>query len=104
MKTRLVHVSLPDDLLREIDGIVGACGQSAFLVQAAREAVKRRKLLRFLKSDEVAWKEEYHSELANGSAALDSQTAKGQREKTPHPKIKRPPRLSAAFKAVCLFD
>jgi len=43
-----------DDLLREIDGIVGSRGRSAFLVETAREAVKRRKLLAFLESGEAA--------------------------------------------------
>jgi len=42
---------------------------SAFLVETARETVKRRKLLAFLESDEVAWKDEDHPELANGSGA-----------------------------------
>ena len=69
MRTRRAHIWLPDDLLREIDGIVGARGRSAFLVETACEAVKRRKLLRFLESDEVAWKDEDHPELADGSAA-----------------------------------
>jgi hypothetical protein len=57
---------MPDDLLREIDAIAGSRGRSAFLVETAREAVKRRKLLAFLESDEVAWKDEDHPELANG--------------------------------------
>ena len=69
MKTRRAHVWLPDDLLREIDAIAGSRGRSAFLVETAREAVKRRKLLAFLESDEVAWKDEDHPELANGSGA-----------------------------------
>ncbi len=71
MKTRRAHIWLPDDLLREIDGIVGSRGRSAFLVETAREAVKRRKLLAFLESGEAetAWKDEDHPELAKGSAA-----------------------------------
>ena len=71
MKTRRAHIWLPDDLLREIDGIVGARGRSAFLVETAREAVKRRKLLAFLESGEIetAWKDVDHPELAKGSAA-----------------------------------
>ena len=69
MKTRRAHIWLPDDLLREIDRIVGSRGRSAFLVETAREAVKRRKLLAFLESGETAWKDEDHPELAKGSAA-----------------------------------
>ncbi len=69
MKTKRAHVLLPQDLVREIDAIVGPRGRSAFLVETAREAVRRRKLLRFLESDEPVWKEADHPELEQGSAA-----------------------------------
>ena len=68
MKTRRAHVWLPDDLLREIDAIAGSRGRSAFLVETAREAVKRRKLLQFLESGDVAWEDVNHPELAKGTA------------------------------------
>lgn len=68
MKTRRAHVWLPDDLLQEIDKIAGARGRSAFLVDTAREAVKRRKLLAFLDGGEVVWKDENHPEFVDGSA------------------------------------
>jgi hypothetical protein len=69
MKTKRAHILLPQDLVREIDAIVGPRGRSAFLVETAREAVRRRKLLRFLESDMPAWKDEDHPELAQGAAA-----------------------------------
>ena len=65
--TRRAHILIPSDLLREIDALVGPRGRSAFLLETARQEVKRRKLLRFLKSDEPAWKEEDHPELAGGA-------------------------------------
>lgn len=68
MKTKRAHILLPQDLVREIDSIVGPRGRSAFLVQTAREAVQRRKLLRFLENETPAWKDELHPELAEGSA------------------------------------
>jgi len=68
MKTKRAHILLPQDLVREIDSIVGPRGRSAFLVQTAREAVQRRKLLRFLENGNPAWKDELHPELAEGSA------------------------------------
>jgi hypothetical protein len=37
------------------------------LVETAREAVRRSKLLRFLDSGEPAWKDRDHPELARGS-------------------------------------
>jgi hypothetical protein len=67
--TQRAHIVIPADLLREIDAIVGPRGRSAFLLQTAREEVRRRKLLRFLESDEAAWREKDHPELAKGSAA-----------------------------------
>jgi hypothetical protein len=65
--TQRAHILIPSDLLREIDALVGPRGRSAFLLETARQEVKRRKLLRFLQSDEPAWKEEDHPELAGGA-------------------------------------
>jgi hypothetical protein len=67
MKTKRAHILLPQDLVREIDAIVGPRGRSAFLVETAREAVQRKKLLRFLESDTPAWKDTDHPELAGGA-------------------------------------
>jgi hypothetical protein len=69
MKTKRAHVLLPQDLVREIDAIVGPRGRSAFLVETAREAVRRRKLLQFLESDSRGWKDADHPELSRGSGA-----------------------------------
>jgi hypothetical protein len=67
--TQRAHILIPADLLREIDAIAGPRGRSAFLLDTAREEVRRRKLLRFLESDEPAWRDEDHPELKNGSSA-----------------------------------
>jgi hypothetical protein len=69
MKTKRAHILLPQDLVIEIDALVGPRGRSAFLVETAREAVRRKKLLRFLESDEPAWKDAGHPELAKGATA-----------------------------------
>ncbi|PYV85204.1 MAG: hypothetical protein DMG93_02185 [Acidobacteria bacterium] len=61
------HVLLPEDLVREIDALVGPRGRSAFLVETARDAVRRKKLLDFLSTDEPAWKDSNHPELAEGA-------------------------------------
>jgi hypothetical protein len=66
--TQRAHILIPVDLLREIDAIVGRRGRSAFLLETAREEVRRRKLLRFLESDDPAWQERDHPELGKGSA------------------------------------
>jgi hypothetical protein len=67
MSTRRAHVLLPEDLLREIDALVGPRGRSSFLVETARNEVRRHKLLQFLESKDPAWKDTDHPELANGS-------------------------------------
>ena len=69
MKTKRAHILLPQDLVREIDAIVGPRGRSAFLVETAREAVRRKKLLRFLESDKPGWNDGDHPELAGGAGA-----------------------------------
>ncbi|MHB8303651.1 MAG: hypothetical protein ACYDC6_12555 [Acidobacteriaceae bacterium] len=70
MKTsRRAHVLLPQELVVEIDAIVGPRKRSAFLVETARAEIRRRRLLQFLESDESAWKDKDHPELAGGSAA-----------------------------------
>jgi hypothetical protein len=69
MKTKRTHILLPEDLAREIDAITGPRGRSVFLVETAREAVRRRKLLQFLESGTPAWKDADHPELAQGAAA-----------------------------------
>jgi hypothetical protein len=69
VKTKRAHILLPQDLVREIDAIVGPRGRSAFLVETAREAVRRQRLLAFLRSKEPAWKDEDHPELKNGAGA-----------------------------------
>jgi hypothetical protein len=69
IRTRRAHVVLPEDLVREIDSIVGSRGRSNFLVETAREAIRRRKLLQFLESETPAWKDADHPELSQGAAA-----------------------------------
>ena len=65
-RTKRTHILLPKDLAREIDAIAGRRGRSAFLVETAREAVRRSKLLGFLESD-AGWKDAEHPELARGA-------------------------------------
>ena len=68
-RTRRTHVLLPHDLLREIDAIAGPRGRTTFLVESAREAVRRKKLLRFLESPAAVWHDRDHPEMKSGAAA-----------------------------------
>jgi Arc/MetJ-type ribon-helix-helix transcriptional regulator len=67
MPQKRTHVVLPEDLLAEIDRLVGPRGRSAFLVEVLREEVRRRRLLQILSSPEPFWKDEDHPELSEGA-------------------------------------
>lgn len=67
MPHKRTHVVLPQDLLSEIDALVGQRGRSAFLVEVAREGIRRRRLLQILGNPEPVWKDEDHPELAAGA-------------------------------------
>jgi hypothetical protein len=67
MPIHRAHVLLPEDLVQEIDAIVGPRGRSAFLVETARSEVRRQKLLRLLESKSPTWKDKDHPEFANGA-------------------------------------
>lgn len=69
MHTKRAHVVLPEDLLAEIDDLVGQRGRSAFLVEVLRLEVSRRRLLQILRDPEPIWKDEDHPELREGAAA-----------------------------------
>jgi hypothetical protein len=69
MSIKRAHILLPEDLLREIDALVGPRGRSSFLVETARHEVRRQKLLQLLENKDPAWKNNDHPELAAGAAA-----------------------------------
>jgi hypothetical protein len=64
MATLRTHIVLPAELAEELDELVGPRGRSAFLVETAAKEIKRRRLLAFLASQEPAWRDENHPELA----------------------------------------
>ena len=86
MRYKRAHVLLPEDLAREIDAIAGRRGRSKFLVETAREAVRRRKLLAFLERPEPAWKQSDHPDMQGESAVwvrkLRRETNKRSRTRT----------------------
>src|SRR5689334_21491530 len=69
MAHKRAHIILPDDLLADIDALVGSRGRSAFLTEVLREEVRRRRLLQILNESEPIWKDEDHPELAEGAEA-----------------------------------
>lgn len=69
MPHKRAHVFLPDDLLADVDALVGPRGRSAFLTEVIREAVNRRRLLEFLSSKEPILKDEDYPEFRDGAEA-----------------------------------
>jgi hypothetical protein len=84
--TQRAHIIIPSDLLREIDAIVGPRGRTAFLLETAREEVRRRKLLNFLESKEPGSEEAYREDAAAWVRKLRS-ASEGRIDR------KRPPSL-----------
>jgi hypothetical protein len=95
--TQRAHILIPGDLLREIDDLVGPRGRSAFLLETARQEVQRRKLLRFLESEQPAWRAQDHPELDGGAAVYvrqlrrqsEKREAAGHRDRSQTPGQRR---------------
>ena len=64
---RRTHVVLSDQLIKEIDSLVGSRQRSSFITQAAEKELVRRRQLQAL-DQLVAWNEKDHPELKQGSA------------------------------------
>jgi hypothetical protein len=60
-------VTLPPDLVAEIDLMVGARKRSAFLAELARREIKRQRLLKVFESPEPLWRDDDHPELKDGA-------------------------------------
>lgn len=69
MATVRTHVVLPEQLIKDIDALVGKRGRSEFLAEVAAREVKKRRLLKLLNEPGPIWKDEDHPELKDGSAA-----------------------------------
>lgn len=83
------HILFPEELLREIDALVGPRGRSAFLLETARREVHRQKLLQFLETKEPVWKDSDHPELAGGAAEWVRTLRKENEHRVTAP-VKRP--------------
>lgn len=59
-----VHIVIPEDLLEEIDRLVGKRKRSLFFVRAASEELRKLKLKTALEKAAGAWKDEEHPDIA----------------------------------------
>jgi Arc/MetJ-type ribon-helix-helix transcriptional regulator len=61
------HVVIPEQLVQEIDTLVGSRQRSSFLTEAAKEKLTRLRQLAALDAVKGAWKDNDHPELKQGS-------------------------------------
>jgi Arc/MetJ-type ribon-helix-helix transcriptional regulator len=62
------HVVLAEELVREIDTLVGSRQRSSFLTQAAERELTRLRQMKALQ-ELVPWKDKDHPELKQGAAS-----------------------------------
>jgi metal-responsive CopG/Arc/MetJ family transcriptional regulator len=67
MSIRRTHVVLSEQLVKDIDAIVGSRQRSSFLTEAAEKELMRRRQMEALKGAVGAWKDADHPELAQGA-------------------------------------
>jgi hypothetical protein len=68
MNTKRTHVVLSEQLVKEIDLLVGTRQRSSFLTQAAEHELMRLRQLKALEAIAGAWKDKDHSELKEGAS------------------------------------
>jgi len=68
MGYKRTHVVIAEELVSQIDRLVGKRGRSRFLSQAAEQELKRLRILKALERAAGSWKAEDHPELKGGAA------------------------------------
>ncbi len=67
MSGKRTHVVLDEDLVKDIDRLVGTRRRSSFLTEAAQEKLMRYRQIETLKAVAGSWKDKDHPELKKGS-------------------------------------
>ena len=68
MSAKRTHVVLSEDLVKEIDTLVGSRQRSSFISQAAEKELMRLRQIKALDAAIGCWKDEDHPELKQGAA------------------------------------
>jgi metal-responsive CopG/Arc/MetJ family transcriptional regulator len=69
MRTKRTHIVIPEQLVAQIDRVVGKRGRSSFLAQAAEKELMRLRQIKALKAATGAWRDGAHPELKHAAAA-----------------------------------
>lgn len=68
MNSKRTHVVLSDQLVKDIDTLVGSRQRSLFISQAAEKELMRLRQLKALEAAAGSWKDKDHPELKLGAA------------------------------------
>ncbi len=68
MNAKRTHVVIPEQLVKEIDALVGTRQRSKFLTEAAQRELMRIRQLTALEQSSGTWKDSRHPEIKAGSA------------------------------------
>ena len=68
MNPKRTHVVLSEQLVKDIDRLVGSRQRSSFLTQAAQRELMRLRQIKALDEAAGAWKDMDHPELKHGAA------------------------------------
>ncbi len=68
MNVKRTHVVLSEQLVKDIDMLVGIRQRSSFLTQAAQRELMRLRQIKTLDEAAGAWKDKDHPELKQGAA------------------------------------
>jgi Arc/MetJ-type ribon-helix-helix transcriptional regulator len=68
MNSKRTHVVLSDQLVKDIDALVGSRQRSRFISQAAEKELIRLRQLKALEAAAGSWKDKDHPELKKGAA------------------------------------
>jgi len=60
------HVVVPEELMEEIDRLLGKRKRSQFITQAVRKEIQRLNFLKAIRETSGAWKDEDHPEFKKG--------------------------------------
>ena len=69
MNAKRTHIVIPDQIVSQIDQVVGKRGRSGFLVQAAEKELQRLRQIKALETAAGSWSDKDHPELKEGSCA-----------------------------------
>jgi hypothetical protein len=68
MNTKRTHIVIPQQLVAEIDMLVGKRCRSTFLTKAAEKELMRLRQIKALENAAGAWKDKDHPDLKQGAA------------------------------------